>query len=104
MSARFSDGAAAVNGREAQMSFLSILCAGLCHLSLLGALSRDEPNRIQDPTPQPPLPLGEEEKETLSFSPSPLGGGGWGVGSSCAEPQRFEFESKHMGTTFRIVL
>src|SRR5436309_3098781 len=92
------------------MSAKAAILAGLCHLMLASAAWLAS---AEDPTPQPPAPRGEGEPSTNfsdtsaalegSFSPSPRGGGGWGVGS-CETPQRYEFESKHMGTTFRIVL
>ncbi len=91
------------------MTSYGLLLAGFCHLMLLVALSR--------PTPPAPLPegKGESAREPLaasrdartareaasSLSPFPSGKGVGGLGSS---PARFEFESKHMGTTFRIAL
>ena len=70
------------------MTSFGLLLAGFCHLTLLGTLSR--------PTPPTPLPEG---KGAFASSPFPSGRGAGGVGL-----ERFEFESKHMGTTFRIAL
>src|SRR5262245_56163618 len=69
MSARFSDGTAAVNRWGLQMVANSVLLAGFWHLI-----------------------------------PILIGGYSGGLIGATAEPERFEFESKHMGTTFRIVL
>src|SRR5437763_465887 len=111
MSARFSDGSSAVNGPGGAMTCYSLLCAGLCHLILAGGTWPTFSHL--GPTPQPPpcregvdlgiasCPLADVEEATRAFTPS-LQGGGWGVGLRASD--RFEFESKHMGTTFRVVL
>src|SRR5689334_6275724 len=83
----------------------------LCH-----GMSEPGERPGKDPSPQPPPPGGEGGPDKAPF---PLREGGGGLGSSPAPPsflgkgvgglgssvpQRFEFESKHMGTTFRVVL
>ncbi|QJX00891.1 FAD:protein FMN transferase [Frigoriglobus tundricola] len=85
------------------MTCYSLLLAGFCHLTLTGALSRPAPlngtrsaergARNEEREPEGTFGLPRRVPHPALRAPSE----GRGVGSS-----RFEFESKHMGTTFRI--
>src|SRR4051812_13852515 len=70
------------------------LLAVICHLI---AMILACPAGNANPSPGPSPERGGEKNQS---PPSLLGKGAGGLGSSI----RFEFESKHMGTTFRIVL